>query len=148
MARLSKFRRLPAADRRLLLKTVLLVWTVRLGLWLLPFRLMRRLLAKLALNPVGSQVCGPTVVARYVWAVTVACRYVPATTCLTQALVTKMLLGHHGHHASVRIGVARSAGGELQAHAWVESGGRVVIGGSEASLQRYTRLKAANGELW
>jgi hypothetical protein len=62
--------------------------------------------------------------------------------------VTKLLLGRVGYDASVRIGVARSDTGEFQAHAWVESGGEIVIGGSESSLQRYTPLAAANGELW
>ena len=148
MARLSKFLRLPAAERRLLLKAVLLVWTVRFGLWLLPFRVVRQLLAKLAAQSSNSKNDAPELVARDVWAVSVACRYVPAATCLTQALATKVLLEHHGHHASVRIGVARSADGKLQAHAWLESDGRVVIGGTESSLQQYKRLEAANGDLW
>jgi len=147
MARLSKFLRLRSADRGLLLKTMLLVWTVRLGLWLLPFHVVRQLLAKLALKSASSQNGGRALVDRDIWAVTVACRYVPLATCLTQALVTKVLLGRHGHHATVRIGVARSDGGELQAHAWVESNGRVVIGGSEASLKHYIPLAASDGDL-
>jgi hypothetical protein len=148
MARLSKFLGLRSADRGLLLKTMLLVWIVRLGLWLLPFHLMRQLLAKLALKSASSHNGGRDLEDRDIWAVTVACRYVPLATCLTQALVTKVLLGRHGHHATVRIGVACSDGGELQAHAWVESNGRVVIGGSESSLKRYTPLATADGELW
>ena len=63
----------------------------------------------------------------------------PAATCLTQALVTKLWLARTGHHATVRIGVARSDGGELQAHAWVENSGTVVIGGSESSLTTLSR---------
>jgi Transglutaminase-like superfamily len=148
MARLSKFLRLAAADRRLLLETVMLVWAVRLGLWLLPFRVMRRLLAKLASNPTGSQVDVPTIVARGVWAVTVACRYVPAATCLTQALVTKVMLTRNGHGATVRIGVARTNEGQFKAHAWVETDGKVVIGGPEASLKQYAGLTAIDGESW
>ena len=55
MARLSKFLRLRSADRGLLLKTMLLVWIVRLGLWLLPFYLVRQVLAKLAVKSASSQ---------------------------------------------------------------------------------------------
>ena len=146
MARLSKFLRLRSADRGLLLKTMLLVWIVRLGLWLLPFHVVRQLLAKLAVRPSSSQNGGLDLVDRDIWAVTVACRYVPLATCLTQALVTKVLLSRHGHHATVRIGVARSDGGKLQAHAWVENNGRVVIGGSEVSLKHYIPLAASNGD--
>jgi hypothetical protein len=48
----------------------------------------------------------------------------------------------------VRVGVDRSNTGELQAHAWVESHGKIVIGGSARSLRRFTPLSAPNGELW
>jgi hypothetical protein len=48
MGLLSKFLRLPAADRRLLVKGMLWVWMVRIVLWLLPFRLVRQLLAGFA----------------------------------------------------------------------------------------------------
>ena len=148
MGLLSKFLRLPAADRRLLVKGMLWVWMVRIVLWLLPFRLVRQLLAGFADEFGASQTRGPIFPDRVVWAVMVASRYAPAATCLTQALATKVLLSRNGYHAVVRIGVARSEAGEFQAHAWVESDGSVVIGGSESSLKRYTPLATADGELW
>jgi Transglutaminase-like superfamily len=148
MGLLSKFLSLPAADRGLLVKGMLWVWMVRIVLWLLPFRLVRQLLAGLADEFGGSQTRGPIFLDRVVWAVMVASRYTPAATCLTQALATKVLLSRNGYHAVVRIGVARSEAGEFQAHAWVESNGSVVIGGSESSLKRYTPLATADGELW
>ena len=117
-------------------------------LWLLPFRLLRTMLSKFSNGTVAGASAEQISVERVAWAVTAASRYVPVATCLTQALVTKMLLGRFGYPAIVRIGVARSESGELQAHAWVESGGSVVIGGSEPSLRRYKRLVGANGELW
>jgi hypothetical protein len=40
----------------------------------------------------------------------------------------------------VRIGVAKGEGGKLEAHAWVECEGNVIIGGYE--LERYTSLVA------
>ena len=144
----KKFLRLPGADRRLLVKVMLLICAVRLMLRLLPFRMVRELLTKLSHKPAAGVDAEQGSIERVVCAVTVASRYAPAATCLTQALVTKLLLGRLGHHAIVRIGVARSYAGEMQAHAWVEAGGRVVIGGSETSLRRYTPLAAANGELW
>jgi len=39
------------------------------------------------------------------------------------------LLRQYSHQAHIRIGVARSQKGQLQAHAWVESQGRIVSGG-------------------
>jgi len=46
MSRLFRFVRLPANDRKILMKTVLLLWAVRLGLWILPFQRLRHLLSK------------------------------------------------------------------------------------------------------
>lgn len=142
MERLHKFLRLSSTDRALLLKALLLVGTVRVGLWLLPFRIWRRLLARLTRVSSGFQEGGQVPVDRVAWAVTGASRYVPAATCLTQALATKVLLCRNGHPASLHIGVARNEGVGVQAHAWVESAGKVVIGGSGAQLGRYTPLPA------
>jgi len=139
MGRVSKFINLPAADRRLLVKAMLWVWIFRIILWLLPFRVVRRLLARFADRFGASQTRGPILLDRVVWAVMVASRYTPAATCLTQALATKILLSRNGYGAVVRIGVARSEAGKLQAHAWVESNGCIVIGDAQ-ELFRYTRL--------
>lgn len=62
------------------------------------------------------------------WAVTVASRFVPGATCLPQALAGKALFRLEGYAADVHVGVARTPDGQFQAHAWLESGGRVVIG--------------------
>lgn len=148
MERVSKFLRLPVSDRRLLVKALVLVWAVRVGLWLLPFRMMRQLLARLGREPAGAQVESWSLVNRIGWAVRLASRYAPAATCLTQALVTKVMLSRQGYPASVRIGVARSETGQFQAHAWVESKGSVVFGGSEVSLKHYTVLTALDRGGW
>ena len=145
---LAKFLRLPAADRGLLLKVTLAVWAVRLMLWLLPFRMMRELLTRFSGEPKAGESAEQVPAEHVAWAVTVASRYVPAATCLTQALVTKLVLGRLGYHAIVRIGVTRSDRGEFQAHAWVENNGTVVIGGSEASVKRFTPLAVSDGVLW
>ena len=147
MERLNKFFRLPAADRRFLLKVMFLVWTVRIGLWLLPFQVIREFLAKLGRGSVEAQREGHALIDRIVWAVTLTSDYVPAATCLTQALVTKILLNRHGYRARVRLGVAQSETGQFQAHAWVESNGAIVIGGSELFLKHYTPLPLADEEI-
>ena len=145
MKRLHKLLRLPAAERRLLVKAALLLVAIRLGLWLLPFRTMRRLLSKMTAMPVGSRNIGQSSVYKVAQAVEVAGLYTPGVgTCLTQALAAQVLLARRGHLASLHIGVVRGAERRLEAHAWLESGGKVVIGGSE--LERYTSLVALEGE--
>jgi hypothetical protein len=54
---------------------------------------------------------------------------VPRATCLTQALATMILLGQEGHHSRMFIGVSRGEGQRMDAHAWVECSGEVIVGG-------------------
>lgn len=53
-------------------------------------------------------------------------------------------LGRKGYPACLRIGVSRGEGGRLQAHAWVESQGKIVVGSGARS--HYTPLAALEGE--
>ena len=142
MSLLGKLVRLRSDERHLLVRAVLLVWLVRLGLWLLPFQRLREVLGMAAV-PAGGGQGGVPAPERVAWAVSVASRAVPAATCLTQALALQVLLVRRGHPARLRIGVARGvrAGQELQAHAWVESRGRAWLGGPE--VQRFIPLVSA-----
>jgi hypothetical protein len=139
MKRLHSFIRLPATQRSLLIRAALMLWATRLGLWLLPFQTLRRLLARFALGPTRVSDTDGCSTARVVWAVEAAARHMPlANTCLTQALAAQVLLARRGYPAFLRIGVVKGDKDNLQAHAWVESGGEVVIGGYE--LERYAHL--------
>lgn len=123
-------------DARLLSAAAMTTAAVRLGLWLLPFRMVRSAVTRVATSSRNRRVDRQPL-DRLVWAVTVAARFIPRATCLTQSLAAQVLLSRHGHPAELRLGVARDAG-QFDAHAWVESGGRVVIGNTDIS--RYTPL--------
>ncbi len=146
MKLLGKFLQLPATDRWLLVKAALLLEAIKLAMRLLPFRVVRSLAARAA----GVATSKPrradyASADKVVWAVEVASRHTPGVkSCLNQALATQVLLGRRGHPALVHIGVARGERGQFQAHAWVESGGEVVIGGS--GRERFTPLVALEGE--
>jgi hypothetical protein len=75
-----------------------------------------------------------------VWSVAVVSRYIPKATCLAQALTAQFLLQQAGHQACLHIGVADAEEGDIKAHAWVESQGRILMGGFD--LNRYTHLLA------
>jgi hypothetical protein len=143
-SQVHKFLRLTATDRRLLVTAVLLLGAVRLGLWLVPFQALRQLLAKMTRHATDAtaRLSSPKSDAtdarrgmhpdRIVWAVVVGSRYVPKSTCLAQALAVQMLLARRGVPAHLHIGVAKQGQEkQLEAHAWVESQGKIVIGGSE-----------------
>jgi hypothetical protein len=59
--------------------------------------------------------------------------------CLTQALVLDSYLRRAGYPSRIALGVARGSQGELEAHAWVESDGVIVLGGEER--QRFAELR-------
>jgi len=71
--------------------------------------------------------------------VEIAAHGVPASRCLSVAIVTAWLLARQGTSATLRIGVARHAG-RLTAHAWLECGGVPLLHASEA--ERYTPIVA------
>jgi hypothetical protein len=143
MRRLARFRTLPPAERRLLVKVALLLGVIRLGLELLPFRTVLGLLHRARRASIGVADPRPLSPERIAWAVTLTSPYVlGARPCLAQALTVQLLLGRRGCASRLHLGVARGDRGEVQAHAWVETGGRVIIGGSIRELARYTPLIA------
>ena len=62
----------------------------------------------------------------------VAKRMMRDRPCLVQALTARYLIKRRGIPATFRIGVAKDLSADLRAHAWVESDGRIVIGGVNA----------------
>ena len=139
MLRLRKFLRLTTLKRRLFIQAFLLLEFVRLGLRLLPFRTLRCLLSRVSKGPTKPRSTDRPSPEDIAWIVEVASRHSPGVkTCLTQALAAQVLLTRHGYPAFVHLGVLRGKQERLQAHAWVESEGRIVIGGGD--LEHYAPL--------
>jgi hypothetical protein len=141
LSSLRKFLRLSVEDRSLLVRSVLLVGAARLALWALPFNTARRLFARRARRPSAPF---PTT-ERIGWAISVAKRFIPQGNCLPQALAAESLLIRSGYPVELRIGVAKTDEGRLDAHAWVESAGRLVVGDLTQGLATYTPLPPLPG---
>ena len=126
----------------LLFVTFLLLGAIRLGLWLLEFRILLKVLNKL------STIKFPfpyTSLRKIIWAVNVATRYSPGgAKCLARALTTQILMNRSGFSPELCIGVARSESGEFEAHAWIKYQGYVVIG-HLPDLPRYIQLPSLEG---
>jgi hypothetical protein len=129
MSHLSRLRR---AARLLTLEALALTMLLRLSLWCLPYATVQRLCA--ARFPAGKPSL-PTpegdMAQKIAAAVTVVGRCVPGlTTCLVEALAVTVMLRRRGFEPVVRFGIrARKPGRPaLEAHAWVECGGSVVVG--------------------
>src|SRR2546429_3926956 len=142
MRTLRRLLALRPDERRVLVAAVLLLVAARLSLRLCPYRVVRRLAARLA-RPTARLRAPAAVIAL---AVAAAGRRVPGgRNCLAQALAAHVLLGRHRHASRLRLGVARGAAGEVAAHAWGGNDGAGVGGG--ARPRRITpRPPLAGGE--
>ena len=138
MRKIRKFLNLSSTEQRLLIRAWILLGVIRLGLELFPFSTLRKLLDRLrSILGKGEKEFSEE---QLVWSVAVVSRYIPKATCLAQALTAQFLLQQAGHQACLHIGVTDSEEGRLKAHAWVESQGRILIGGFD--INKYTHLLA------
>ena len=137
---LHRFLRLDADLRRVVLAAAWTVVLVRLGLWLLPFRVVNAAASRpRRLSPLMAFTSNE----RLSWAVRAVAARIPKATCLTQALALQVLMAKAGKQTQLQIGVAR--GKDFEAHAWLVDQGKVLIG-DNGYLGEYTRLQASNSK--
>jgi hypothetical protein len=138
--RARKLLRLFSADRRLVIRSLLVLGLVRLGIRLLPFDTLCWLVSRRRWWTRSSKEPHRATLTRVGRAVTIASRYAHAS-CLVQALTAVALLRRMHQPACLRIGVSKGQQGDLRAHAWVESHGSIVIG-NLADLSRFTPMSS------
>jgi len=139
MRPLHKFLTLSLVNQVLVIQSVTLLVLITLGLRLLPFQIIRRLLFNLGRQSKGaSQIndFSPEYLARVI---RIASHFVPTANCLPQALVLQTLLKRRGYPAQLHIGVTKTEDGQLKAHAWLTSQGSILIGNLE-NLSQYIPL--------
>lgn len=127
MRRVRRFLALPGADRRRILALFPLIAAVRVGLWVLPYSVLARWAGRRS-----DEVIAPVDVEEWARLVRQASSAVPGASCLTQALVLQRILHRRGRECTIRLGVSQGLEG-FAAHAWVEHGGVVVLGGPDVS---------------
>jgi Transglutaminase-like superfamily len=143
MGKLQKLLKLPPADPLLLVRVAGLTVLVALGLRLLPFQKLQAILARRRRRWWTLQTADERSLGRLVWAVEVVGWYAGAN-CLKKALTLQWLLARRRVSTRLWLGVQRREA-TLQAHAWLEHNGRVIVGGPVR--ERYTPLHCfAGGE--
>jgi Transglutaminase-like superfamily len=138
-----RFIRLSPQERHLFVKTYLLLTVVRLGLVLRSFNRLRNLLERMSnfqqtveLDSIGQR----QIVVRAQWAVNACCKFMPGSVkCLAKALTMKTLLDWYNCPSTLIIGVDKNSTDRLEAHAWIEYKGHVVMGQLE-DLSRFKPL--------
>lgn len=136
---LKRFVGLPAKRRALSIEAVITLGIARLLVLCVPIRwIARRLERQAAVSHAQPGEAGD--IAREVgWAVRAAAPRTPwKSACLAQALAGKWMLGRRGLHGQIRLGVAKDADGNLQAHAWLCAGDTLLTGGGQVG--RFTPI--------
>jgi hypothetical protein len=137
MKKVLNFLRRPLPEKGLLLKALLFVWGVTCGLRILPFRTMLNLI-KWAPNKRGP-VSFP--LNQLLEVMDTAGRHVPRATCLVRAIAGQAFLARYGHQTDLRIGVLRDRSEKrVKAHAWLESQGLVLLGGTVGHYTAFPSL--------
>lgn len=144
-------------ERKILLTTSMLIAAIRLGLWLLPFKRLLALLDEISHLSRSSQISAKGIstrqistkkisVRKIVWSVNSVSHYIPGMKCkcLARALTTQVLMKRYGHTPKLQMGVAKTGEGKLEAHAWVEFQGIVIIG-NLPDLSRFLPLPSLEG---
>lgn len=141
---LKRFRDRTPDERRAVARAAVLIAALQAALSVLPFKRVMRGVDRVARPRTvpGSRAVESSQFDRdlAVWAVEAAGRrLLSRNPCLPKALAVLILFRRAGEDAALHLGVAREAGGPVQAHAWIESEGEVVIGG-DVPIEDYTRL--------
>lgn len=125
---MRKFMALPVQEKKLYGSVTLWLLIIKLSLFLIPFG---RLVVWLNwLNQHKSRPKDAQEIETVVQAIERSSRLLPwwQINCLPQALVGHMLLRRRGFNVQLKIGVCKNFDKKLSAHAWLEYGGRVVLG--------------------
>lgn len=138
MKRLGAFFRLGFSQQVLHIEAWFWLLSIRLILWILPYRIWRRVLLRSTsmhenfVNNAQTIECIPHAIR---W----MSHLVPMTTCLIQALAAQRMYLRHHRDSVLKIGVIRNEDGELVAHAWLIVGDAVVVGNLN-NLESYSEL--------
>ncbi|MEZ4867912.1 MAG: lasso peptide biosynthesis B2 protein [Caldilineaceae bacterium] len=143
MSKLTRFLLLSSTERWLLTSTALLTISIKLSLRFLPFLTVHRLFsshtaANVTPHP-SPHIVATSTVDQWVWAINAVGRHLPGMTCLVQAYALHFVLARCGIRTRLQIGILRSRHGQIEAHAWVEHQGAILIG-NLPNLVEYTRL--------
>jgi hypothetical protein len=143
MRRLHKLWASPLRFKGLLAEALVRLWALTMSRFLpLPGRaqwLMRahRVAQPLRATPSSEEICR---------AVDIAARFVSGATCLLKAQVGTAMLNRFGYPAEIKIGVWKKSS-NLEAHAWVDCGGQVVLGASRNQYVELPKIDRGAGSL-
>jgi len=125
---IHNFLNMNYSEKILIFKALILLWIVRILLWIVPFSIINKLIDKL--DMISNESNSKFSKEKLIWAIQAMSIYTPQATCLTCALGAKILLYTYDYSSNIQIGVSRTDI-EFEAHAWLESDNKIILGGSK-----------------
>jgi hypothetical protein len=139
MRRLRSYLKLSGAEKWLLIRSILWLWLFWLGLRVLSFQKLYRLVERFS-KPGSSGRGHPPAPGLISKSVEKSGRYILGQdSCFPQALTGFLLLKRAGYAPRLYIGVKKNES-TLDAHAWIEMDGEILIGGPLSVIERYSAL--------
>ena len=133
MKPLFKFFRLPFPEKLLIIKTFTLLLSMRAGFLFFRYETLKKFLTSSPAKNLSVQKKSKLPKEKLVWAVeAVGNFFLFLDNCLIKAMVLEFLLRSQGYTAELCIGVQKGSEKKLEAHAWIESDGVIVMGGQPA----------------
>ena len=146
MKKLPKLNRL-SRGKKLFVQTYLTMFLIRLGMLLLPFNRLQNLVLKTRVMNFLAIAKSQVTLGRIILAVHRSSKYSPGKVmCLARALTTAVLMNIYELPYELKIGVAKGESGRLDAHAWVVSEGKIIMG-NLPDLSRYVAMSSSGGGL-
>jgi Transglutaminase-like superfamily len=136
MTEIPRFLAWPYRKKKLLFQVFYMVVCIRISLWVFPTKFFNTSISGVELAVEPRQPDWP-IIHEVVAFVKYCSRFVPYTTCLTQALATRIVLRRLGQHCVLQIGVDKDQNHKFLAHAWIEVDGKIIIG-RVRDISRYT----------
>ena len=125
----NKLLGLSWGERLLLLEAAASLAAARLAVLTLPFRWLAPRLGETMASTPADEPADPELVRRIGWAVGVASRHLPwPSRCLAEAIAAKAMLQRRAVASTLYIGLARGERADLESHAWLRCGSRILTG--------------------
>ncbi|MGB9937086.1 MAG: lasso peptide biosynthesis B2 protein [Methanobacterium sp.] len=128
MSKIYSFFKQSNEDKIILIKALILLYVIRIMLWILPFSMIEKITSKLAI--INKNKTPEVKKEKLTYAINVMSVYTPQATCLTRALAAQILLARYNYSSSIKIGVSKNESG-FEAHAWLEAEDKIILGKSE-----------------
>jgi hypothetical protein len=146
MSRVRTFLKLSLVDKLLVLEAFVLLGLARLAVLTLPFRWLAYFLGKKKESLVEEEKSEepPVPKARHIgWAIRLISEHTPwESNCLAMAVAGRFMLKRRKIAGTLYFGMTKNDEGELEAHAWLKSGRKVLTG--DTDLDQYAVVAIFN----